>query len=64
MKKYKVSEECIGCSACVGAAEDNFEMDDDTSLAYLKKQPESDDELALCEDALDGCPVDAISSDE
>jgi len=63
MKKYKVSEECIACNACVDAAEDNFEISDDTDLAYVKKQPENDDEESLCNDALDGCPVDAISAE-
>ena len=63
MKKYKVSEECIGCRACVEVADDNFEINDD-NLAYLKKQPENSDEEAKCQDALDVCPVEAISAFE
>lgn len=63
MKKYKVSEECIACRACVEVAEDNFEIDDN-NLAYLKKQPENKDEEAECQEALEVCPVEAISTFE
>lgn len=60
MKKFKVSDECIGCRACVEVAADNFEINDN-NLAYLKKQPENDSEIAKCEEAIDVCPVNAIS---
>ena len=30
---------------------------------YLYKQPESEDEKNLCEEALAGCPVEAIGRD-
>jgi len=63
MKKFKISEECIGCRACVEVAGDNFEIDDNNQ-AYLKKQPENDKEVAQCDEALDVCPVNAISKHE
>ena len=59
MKKFKVSEECIGCRACVEVAGENFEIND-ANMAYLKKQPESIDEETNCQEALSACPVDAI----
>ncbi|MCD4772733.1 MAG: ferredoxin [Bacteroidales bacterium] len=62
MKKYKVSEECIGCRACVEVAGDNFEINDN-NMAYLKKQPENDNEEIQSQEALDVCPVNAISVD-
>jgi len=61
MKKFKVSNECISCRACVEIAGDNFDINDN-NIAFLKKQPESDSELELCNEALDACPVQAISS--
>ncbi len=64
MKRYSVTEECIGCRACVEVAEDNFDLDDDTNRAFLKKQPENDEEIELCNEALEVCPVDAIEYDE
>ena len=59
MKKYKVSEECIGCRACVEVAADNFEINDN-NIAYLKKQPENEKEESQSIEALEVCPVNAI----
>ncbi len=61
-KKYKVSDQCIGCMACVEVAGDNFEMNDN-NIAYLKKQPNALTEQSLCNEAIDVCPVGAISSE-
>ena len=63
MKKYKVSEECINCRACVEVAGDHFEIGDN-NIAYLKKQPQSASEEEICEEALDVCPVNAISAED
>ena len=63
MKKYVVSEECIACRACVEVADDFFEMNN-SNIAYLKKQPENKDEDSKCEEALNVCPVNAISKSE
>ncbi len=60
MKKYTVSEECIACRACVDVADSNFEIND-KNIAYLKKQPENKEEEEQCEEALNICPVNAIS---
>ncbi len=59
-KKFKVNEECIGCRACVEIAKDNFSIND-ANKAFLKKQPESEEEQNLCNEALNICPVKAIS---
>lgn len=60
MKKYKVSEECIGCRACVEIAGDNFDINN-SNIAFLKKQPATSAEEELSEEALGACPVEAIS---
>jgi NitT/TauT family transport system substrate-binding protein len=62
MKKYKVTEECISCHACVEVAENNFKMGDE--IAYVYKQPENEEEESLCEEALEICPVGAIEFEE
>jgi len=59
---WYVDEECIACGACVSEAPNNFEMNDD-DMAYVKKQPEGDDELKACENAKEECPVEAIGND-
>ncbi|MBT6005857.1 MAG: DUF1858 domain-containing protein, partial [Prolixibacteraceae bacterium] len=64
MKILKVdADECIGCRACAMVAAKNFEMNDE-NIAFVKNQPKSQDEEDECEQALDVCPVMAISVEE
>ncbi len=58
-KIYKVNDECVACRACVEVAGNNFEMGD-SGYAYVKKQPENEEELKQTEEALEVCPVGAI----
>ncbi len=59
LKKFKVTDECIACGACVEIALNNFSIGD-SGLAYVKKQPEDEQELRLVEEAAQACPVGAI----
>ncbi len=63
MKGYRVSEKCIGCKVCVLVASENFDLNDN-NIAYLKKQPQTTDEEAECNQAMEVCPVEAISTKE
>tara|TARA_R100000951_G_scaffold216_2_gene1250 strand:+ start:980 stop:1210 length:231 start_codon:yes stop_codon:yes gene_type:complete len=58
--KFYVDEDCIDCDLCREHAPDNFQRDDDEGYSYVYKQPENEEEHALCQDALEGCPVEAI----
>ena len=60
---YYVDTECTACELCTDTAGDNFAMSDDGSSAYVKKQPENDEEKQNCESAKDDCPSDAIGND-
>jgi ferredoxin len=60
---FYVDRECILCSVCTDAAPDNFRISDDEDHDVVFKQPENEDELAACYDALENCPVDAIGDD-
>ncbi|MFH1358290.1 MAG: ferredoxin [archaeon] len=51
-------EKCIGCGACVAACEDVFEMGDDMK-AHIKTG--ADTSKGCVKEAIDVCPVDAIS---
>ena len=44
-------------------APENFKMNSDDSYAFVYKQPENDEEKAVCEEALENCPVEAIGND-
>ena len=50
--KFYVDSSCI-----------DFGRDDDEGVSYVKKQPDNDEELSACEEALEGCPVEAIGDD-
>ena len=56
--KYFVNDQCIGCETCVDIAPDYFVVKND--LAYVLRQPESDEGDNLCREAMEACPVDAI----
>lgn len=58
--KVFVDQSCIACDACVLAAPKNFKMHEEDGHAYVAKQPESQDEIAACKEAKEGCPVEAI----
>jgi ferredoxin len=61
--KYYVDRECIACDACVLAAPDHFSMDEDDGHAFVVKQPGSEAEESACQEAMEGCPVEAIGAD-
>lgn len=60
---YYVDRSCIACDACCITAPDHFGMDEDDGHAYVIKQPQSDDEKELCQEAMEGCPVECIGDD-
>ena len=57
--KVKVTDDCIGCGACVAIAPDIFELNTETMKSVVKKQPGKDEE-ELAKQASDACPVSAI----
>ncbi len=60
---FYVDDQCIDCDLCRETAPANFTRNDDGGHSYVFKQPAGDDELALCKEAMEGCPVEAIGSD-
>ena len=61
--KYYVDKECIACDACVLAAPDHFNMNEDDGRAFVMKQPQSPAEEESCVEAMESCPVEAIGND-
>lgn len=58
--KVFVDQSCIACDACVLTAPNNFKMHDEDGHAFVFKQPTTPEEEALCKEAMEGCPVEAI----
>ncbi len=61
--EFYVDDQCIDCDLCRETAPENFKRSDDGGYSYVYKQPENDEERALCEEAMEGCPVEAIGDD-
>ncbi len=55
-------EGCIACNVCYTGAPDFFKEDEDGN-AFVCKQPMTPEEIALCEEQKDACPVNSIGSD-
>ena len=60
---FYVDDQCIDCDLCRETASDNFIRNEDGGYSFVFKQPENDEERALCEEAMEGCPVEAIGED-
>jgi ferredoxin len=61
--KFYVDSQCIDCDLCRETAPNNFTRSDDEGYSYVFKQPENDEEIAQCREAMEGCPVEAIGED-
>lgn len=58
---FYVDNSCINCGVCAEIAPDIFFMDVD--FTYVHRQPMAQDEIDLCKEAMESCPVDAIGDD-
>jgi ferredoxin len=60
---FYVDDQCIDCDACRETAPDFFRRNDEKGYSYVYRQPGSEEEVALCHEAKEGCPVEAIGDD-
>ncbi len=61
--KYYVDDQCIDCDLCRETAPNNFRRQEEGGYSFVFKQPEDGEEVAACEEAMEGCPVEAIGDD-
>jgi ferredoxin len=61
--EYYVDEQCIDCDLCRETAPANFKRNYDVGHSYVYKQAETPEEEAVCKEAMEGCPVEAIGND-
>jgi len=61
--KFYIDQQCIDCDLCRETAPAFFARNDEGGYSYVQKQPATDEEAALCREALEGCPVEAIGDD-
>ncbi len=56
-------DKCLRCGMCTGIAMDIFDFDDDGNIK-VDEELINEDNIELVEDAINSCPVGAISKDE
>ena len=61
--RYYVDDQCIDCDLCRQSASNNFKRDEKSGHSYVFNQPQTSQEEAQCEEAIQGCPVEAIGND-
>ena len=61
--RYYVDTQCIDCDVCRVTAPANFQREEAQGYSYDFRQPESPEEEASCQEAMDSCPVEAIGDD-
>jgi ferredoxin len=58
--RFFVDAQCIDCDVCREMAPDYFRRNDEEEHSYVYKQPESEQGVYECREALENCPVEAI----
>lgn len=61
--KFYVDEQCIDCDLCRETAPKFFARNDDGGYSYVSAQPSAPEDIEACQEALEGCPVEAIGDD-
>lgn len=60
---FYVDQQCIDCDLCRETAPNFFTRHDEGGYSFVHKQPTTEEEISLCREALEGCPVEAIGED-
>jgi ferredoxin len=61
--RFYVDQQCIDCDLCREAAPAFFSRKPEGGYSFVSRQPDTDDDVSLCLEAKEGCPVDAIGDD-
>ena len=61
--RWYVDANCIDCDLCRETAPTVFRRDDDGGNSIVFHQPGTEEELGLAQEAMAGCPVEAIGND-
>ena len=60
---YVDRDTCLDHQCCVETAPNNFRLRENYYTAYVFKQPDTSEEEAQCQQALEECPVAPIHND-
>lgn len=59
---FYVDDTCIDCDLCRNTAPEFFRRHERSGYTIVHRQPRSAEELALAEEALQGCPTESIGN--
>jgi ferredoxin len=61
--RFYVDADCTDCDLCRETAPKNIRRDDEHGYAYVYRQPTTPEEIASCEEGVEGCPTSAVGND-
>ena len=61
--RYYIDTTCIDCHQCRVMAPDLFARNEDTGLSFVRRQPLTEDDLLIAEEALEACATESIGND-
>jgi ferredoxin len=61
--RFYVDDQCIDCDLCRNMAPDFFVRDHDNGYSIVARQPSTSEEVELCKETMESCPVEAIGDD-
>ncbi|MCB1276061.1 ferredoxin [Prosthecobacter sp.] len=61
--RFYVDDQCLDHDLCAHLCPKNFKRNDAGGHYFVYQQPETPEEIALCLQAVEACPVEAIGCD-
>ncbi|MDP2138603.1 MAG: ferredoxin [Candidatus Didemnitutus sp.] len=61
--RFYVDSSCIDCDQCRVIAPDFFSRNEETGTSFVSRQPENDEGIAQCKEAIDSCATASIGDD-
>lgn len=61
--KFYTDSQCIDCDLCRQTAPDFFDRNSEGGYSFVSRQPTNPEDVKLCQQAVEECPVEAIGND-
>ena len=60
--KYYIDTSCCDCDLCRQMAPESMARDEETGNSYVFRQPETVEQIAAVEEAVQSCPTESIGN--
>ncbi len=61
--KFYIDDQCTDCDLCRELAPNNIRRFDEGGYSYVYSQPATPEEIAACQEGVEGCPTFAVGND-